>query len=112
MVEAIERIVRDFKGKPEAIPDYPSLLGTMRVIQRETTAFQWSALFDSVERTIRDRLSRADPHPKPQAKKRKLNKRSSLNLERKSVKDRGISFPILQALLLALESLQHFPQER
>ena len=112
MVEAIERIVRDFKGNPEAIPDYPSLLGTMRVIQRETTAFQWSALFDSVERTIRDRLSNADPHPKPQAKKRKLNKPSSLNLERESVKNRGLSFPILQTLLLALESLQHFPNER
>ena len=112
MVEAIERIVRDFKGNPEAIPDYPSLLGTMRVIQRETTAFQWSALFDSVERTIRDRLSNADPRPKPQAKKRKLNEPSSLNLERESFKNRGLSFPILQALLLALESLQHFPNER
>ena len=112
MVEAIERIVRDFKGNPQAIPDYPSLLGTMRVIQRETVAFQWSALFDSVERTIRDRLSKADPHPKPPVKKRKQNKPSCLNLERESVKDRGLSFPVLQALLLALESLQHFPQER
>ena len=112
MVEAIERIVRDFKGNPQAIPDYPSLLGTMRVIQRETVAFQWSALFDSVERTIRDRLTRANSHRKPPAKKRKPNKPSLLNLERESIKDRGLSFPILQALLLALDSLQHFPQER
>jgi len=112
MVEAIERIVRDFKGNPQAILHYPSLLGTMRVIQRETAAFQWSALFDSVERTIQDRLSKADPHPKPQAKKRKRNKLSCLNLDRHSVKDRGLSFPILQALLLALESLQHFFNER
>ena len=112
MVDAIERIVRDFKGNPQAIPDYPSLLGTMRVIQRETVAFQWSALFDSVERTIRDRLSKADPYSKPLAKKRKLNRTLCSNLERESVKDRGLSFPILQALLLALESLQRFPQER
>ena len=112
MVEAIERIVRDFKGNPQAIPDYPTLLGTMRVIQRETVAFQWSALFDSVERTVRNSLSKANPHPKPLAKKRKLNKSPCLNLERDSVKDRGLSFPVLQALLLALESLQHFPQER
>ena len=112
MVEAIERIVRDFKGNPQAIPDYPTLLGTMRVIQRETVAFQWSGLFDSVERTIRDRLSQANPHSKPQAKKRKKNKPSSLNPERESIKNRGLSFPVLQALLLALESLQHFPQER
>lgn len=112
MVKAIERIVTDFKGNPQAIPDYPSLLGTMRVIQRETVAFQWSALFDSVERTIQDRLSKADPHPKPPARKRKRNKPSCPNLDRESIKDRGISFPVLQALLLALESLQHFFEER
>ena len=112
MVKAIERIVRDFKGNPQAIPDYPSLLGTMRVIQRETVAFQWSALFDSVERTIQDRLSKADPHPKPPAKKRKPNIPSCPNLDRESIKERGLSFPVLQALLLALESLQHFFDER
>ena len=112
MVEAIGRIVRDFKGDPQAIPDYPSLLGTMRVIQRETVAFQWSALFDSVERTIGGRLSKADPHSKPPTKKRKRNRTHCSDLERESVKDRGLSFPILQALLLALESLQRFPQER
>lgn len=112
IMEAIERIVKDFKGNPRAIPDYPSLLGTMRVIQRETAAFQWSALFESVERTIQERLSEADPHPKPLAKRRKLNKTSSLNLDRHSIKDRGISFPILQSLLMALESLQHFCEER
>ena len=112
MVEAIGRIVRDFKGNPKAIPDYPSLLGTMRVIQRETAAFQWSALFDSVERTIQDKLLKADPHPKALGKKRKRNKPSSLNVDRHSVKDRGLSFPILQALLLALESLQRFSEER
>lgn len=112
IMEAIERIVKDFKGNSQAIPDYPSLLGTMRVIQRETAAFQWSALFESVERTIQERLSKADPHPKTLAKRRKLNKKSSLNLDRHSIKDRGISFPILQSLLIALESLQHFSEER
>ena len=112
MVQAIQRIVRDFKGNPEAIPDYPSLLGTMRVIQRETAAFQWSALFASVDRTIRERLSKADPRLKPTAKKRRRNKTSYLNLDRHSLNDRGLSFPILQALLLALESLQHFFEER
>ena len=112
MVQAIQRIVRDFKGNPEAIPDYPSLLGTMRVIQRETAAFQWSALFASVERTIRERLSKADPRLKPTAKKRRRNKTSYLNLDRHSLNDRGLSFPILQSLLLALESLQHFFEER
>ena len=112
MVEAIERIVRDFKGNPKAIPDYPSLLGTMRVIQRETAAFQWPALFESVERTFQDRLSKADPQPKPLGKKRKRNQSSCLNLDRESFKDRGLSFPILQALLLASESLQRFSEER
>ena len=112
MVEAIERIVRDFKGNPKAIPDYPLLLDTMRVIQRETAAFQWSALFDSVERTFQEKLSKADPQPKPRAKRRKRNKASSLNLGRHSLKDRGISFPVLQSLLMVLESPQHFDEER
>lgn len=112
MVEAIERIVRDFKGSAHAVPDYPSLLGTMRVIQRETAAFQWSALFDCVERTFQDRLSKADPHSQPLVRKRKRTKKSCLNPDRESVKDRGLSFPVLQALLLALESLQHFGEIR
>ena len=112
IVEAIQRIVSDFKGNPKAIPDYPSLLGTMRVIQRETTAFQWSALFDSVERTVREGLLKAHTPPKHTAKKRRKNKPSDLNLDRRSINDRGISFPILQALLLALESVQHFSEDR
>lgn len=112
ILEAIERIVRDFKGNPKAIPDYPSLLGTMRVIQRETAAFQWSGLFESVERLIQERLSKADSYPKPLAKRRKQNKTSSLNLDRPSIRDRGLSFPILQSFFIALESLQHFFEER
>ena len=112
IVEAIQRIVRDFKGNPEAIPDYPSLLGTMRVIQRETAAFQWSGLFASVERTIRERLPKANPRQKSTAKRRRRDEPSCVDLDRQSVKDRGLSFPILQALLLALESLQHFSEER
>ena len=112
MVEAIERIVRDFKGSPQAVPDYPSLLGTMRVIQRETAAFQWSALFDSVERTIQDTLSKAEPYPIPAGRKRKRNKSSCLSPDRESVKDRGLSFPVLQGLLLALDSPQRFDEIR
>jgi hypothetical protein len=111
MVESIERNARDFKGDPKAIPDYPSLLGTMRVIQRETVGFQWSGLFDSVERTIQNRLSKADPHPKP-SRKRRRNKSTPLNLDRHSINDRGLSFPVLQALLLAFEPLQRFPEDR
>ena len=112
MIKAIEQNVRDFKCNPNAIPDYPSLLGTMRVIQRETAAFQWSALFDSVERTIQKTLSEADQHPEPPAKRRKPNIKSSLNPDRDSVKDRGLPFPVLQGLLRALESPQHFFEKR
>ena len=112
MVEAIERIVRDFKGSPQAVPDYASLLGTMRVIQRETAAFQWSALFDSVERTIQDTLAEAEPYPIPAGRKRKRNEPSCLSPARESVKDPGLSFPILQGLLLALDSPQRFGEIR
>ena len=112
MVKAIEQNVKDFKGDPKAIPDFALLLGTMRVIQRETVAFQWSALFDSVERTIQDTFSNASLRPEPLAKRRKHNKASLLNVDRHSIKDRRLTFPVLQALLLALESLQHFFEER
>ncbi|KAL6720934.1 hypothetical protein ACLMJK_000034 [Lecanora helva] len=112
IVEAIERIVRDFKGNSAAIPDYPSLLGTMRVIQRETVAFQWSSLFESVEGMIQQGLSKVEPHPKRSTKRRKRNGLSSLDLDRDSINKRGLSFPILQSLLMTLESLQRFPEER
>ena len=112
MVKAAERNVRDFKGDPKAVPDFVSLLGTMRVIQRETVAFQWSGFFDSVERAIQDSLSNASPRPKPVGKRRKPNKTSALNVDRHSIEDRGLPFPVLQALLLALDSLQHFDEER
>ena len=39
LVKAIEQNVKDFKCNKNTVPDDPSLLGTMRVIQRETVAF-------------------------------------------------------------------------
>ena len=112
IMEAIERIVRNFKVNAKAIPDYPTLLGTMRVIQRETMVFQWSALFESVERMIPEKLSKALPRLEPLTKRRKRSKAPVVNLERGSCKDRGLSFSILQSLFMTLESLQRFSEER
>lgn len=112
MVDAAERIARNFKGKPDNIPHFPSLLETMKVIQRETAAFRWSVIFDSVTRTIQDRLSAAEPQTRRPAKRRKRSKILPLDVERDSLKKHQISFPVLQGFLLALESLQHFFEER
>ena len=107
-----ERIVRDFKGNPQAVPDYPALLGTMRVIQRETAAFRWLVLFDFVQRTIREDFKKAESVSGRPTKRRKGNAQTALELECRSITNHGLSFPSLQALLLGLESLQRFPEER
>ena len=110
IIDAISRIVRNFRGNPKAIPDYPSLLGTMVVIKRETTAFQWSLLFVHVERTIRVGLLTA--RQPSQVDETSHGTSSNFPLERTSLKNRELTFPVLQALFLALESLQRFSEER
>lgn len=49
IVQAIERIVKETGERMEIVPDYVSLLGTLRTCQQQTAAFTWASTYESVE---------------------------------------------------------------
>ena len=111
MVDAIEKIVREAGKDTESIPDYVSLLGTLRACQQQTSAFQWGPLYESVEYKIEASMVHPNPErPGHQHKKRKVTKNTSLELPR--FKQRNLPFVVLQSLLMWLHSLQNFPEHR
>ena len=111
MVEAIERIVREAGKGAEGVPDYVSLLGTLRACQQQTSAFQWGSLYESVEDKIEASLKHPNPRrPGHKHKKRKITKTTTRGLSR--VKERNLPFVVLQSLLMWLHSLQSFPEHR
>ena len=87
IVEAIENIVQESGGDGGIVPDYVSLLGTLRACQQQTAAFRWALLYEAVEE-----------------KMRKANKELS--------KSRSLPIAILQGLFMWLKSLQSFPEHR
>ena len=114
IVEAIERIVKDSGRELEVVPDYVSLLGTIRACQQQTAAFRWAPLFEDVEWKIEKELLRDDTQ-EPQStshkpKRRRVTHVSSRNLS--SVTVRALPFPALQSLIMWLQSLQSFPEHR
>ena len=65
IVEAIERIVRESGKDFDLVPDYVSLLGTIRACQQQIVAFRWSCLYEAVEYRIQDALRVAgETHPR------------------------------------------------
>ncbi|KAG7009641.1 hypothetical protein G7Y79_00002g007560 [Physcia stellaris] len=111
MVDAIESIVREAGKGTESIPDYVSLLGTLRACQQQTSAFQWGPLYESVEYKIEASIMHPNPErPGHQHKKSKITKNTSLELPR--FKQRNLPFVVLQSLLMWLHSLQNFPEHR
>ena len=66
---------------------------------------------------MREKISQSAPRLVPPAKRRKTDASYPLNLgmsnlNRPSHQNHGLSFPSLQLLIMALESVQHFPEER
>ena len=112
MVEAIERIVKESGAEVEMVPDYVSLLGTLRACGQQTAAFQWATLYESVERRIQDALKPAEPGKRTRhtAKRRKVD--TSLIANPYSVTTRALPFAVLQSLIMWLQSLQSFPEHR
>ena len=113
IVEAMERIVRESGADSAIIPDYVALLGTLRACQQQTAGFRWASVYEAVEHKIQQTLtdcafegSRTDRR----AKRRKLNPSSILSPP--GVGARCLPFPVLQALLMWLHSLQKFPEHR
>lgn len=111
MVEAIERIVREAGKETESIPDYVSLLGTIRACQQQTSAFQWGPLYESVEYKIETSIKHSNTGRSGQnRKKRKITEEAARDLSK--VKERNLPFVVLQSLLMWLHSLQSFPEHR
>lgn len=97
IVEALERIVKESGRDMGIIPDYVSLLGTIRTCQQQTAAFRWAPFFEDVEWRILKKIR--DPSP--------------LLLEQApSLRIRALPFPVLQALIMWLQSLQSLPEHR
>lgn len=111
IVMAIENILRQSETILEYTPDYVSLLGTVRVCQQQTAAFQWSSLFDAVEQKILTAL-RTSPQRSygKGAKRRKIQ--SPTSILPPSVLLRGLPFVILQSLMMWLRLLQSLPEHR
>lgn len=87
IVEAIENIVKESGKDLGMVPDYVSLLGTIRVCQEQTATFRWAPVFEAVEW----KLWGADPFP---------------------LRSRNLDFPVLQAFIMWTNSLQSFPEHR
>ena len=102
IVEAIEKIAQESNSDLGIVPDYVSLLGTIRACQQQTSAFRWAFLYEAVEDKITKALARQLDHHK---NKRKVF--SGIEDER-----RCLPIPVLQGLLMWLQSLQRFPEHR
>ena len=109
IVEAVERIVADSKKDPDLVPDYTSLLGTVRACQQQTVAFGWSCFYEAVEAKLRDAVRQ--PKAKPLKKRRRIST-ASTNLIPVWQQQRALPFPVFQALLMWLQALQSLPEHR
>lgn len=112
-VTAIENILRDSGATLEAAPDYVSLLGTIRACQQQTIAFQWLWYYDAVESKIRAAL---ETHEGDDQRINRAAKRRRVHSPRKamprSITTRSMPFAVFQTLLMWLQSLQTFPEDR
>lgn len=95
IVDAIEKIVQESGSDLGIVPDYVSLLGTVRACQQQTAAFRWAFLYDATEDKI-------------------LKALDGLNTQFSNAQFRNRSLPVsvLKGLLMWLQSLQSFPEHR
>ena len=116
IVEAMERIVRESGADVAIVPDYVSLLGTLRACQEQTTGFRWASVFEAVEHKIQQTLTPSaneESETERRAKREKLDLKLYLGIKiPPDVGARCLPFPVLQALLMWLHSLQKFPEHR
>lgn len=112
IVESIRRDLKELRTDLAKVPDYPSLCGTLRVCKQETASFQWSLYYNMVEKRIESNLAddRSTKRRRTDAKSQRSFR--SVCLDRHSIANRTLPFPVLQVLLLCLHSLQHCPEER
>lgn len=111
IVEAMENIVRESGSDVAIVPDYVALLGTLRACQEQTVGFRWASVFEAVEHKLQQtQIAYANEvaQVNGRAKRRKLDPSSIPP----GGGTRCLPFPVLQALLMWLHSLQKFPEHR
>ena len=112
LVEVIEKIVKESNSDNCIVPDYVSLLGTLRACQQQTAAFRWALLYEATEEKIRKVL--AIPDNQMSQEKGATYPATAFRLPETYEYDQRRALPIavLQGLLMWLHSLQSFPEHR
>ena len=109
ITEAMERMVREVGGQAGIVPEYMSLLGTIRACQQQTVAFRWLPLYEAIEyklrRALRDRTIGTESIEG-------AVKATKIDQSGESIDNRVLPFSALQALLMWLHSLQSLPKNR
>lgn len=108
IVEAIEKIVRESNGDVGIVPDYVSLLGTLRACQQQTAAFRWALLYEAAEERMRKALGTSDTR----SSQRRTPEHHGINGSGAFDESRALSVPVMQGLFMWLQSLQCFPEHR
>ena len=106
MVEAIEGIVHESHADVSIVPDYVSLLGTIQACQQQTAAFRWAWLYEAAEEKISKTLA------SPDSDSSKRLRSEEFKIHEKPEQARGLPVPVLQGLLMWLQSLQSLPEHR
>ena len=102
IVDAAERILKHAGEPVENAPHYGSLIGTIKACQQQTAGFQWSSMYESIERRLRAALPR---EVLPREAREPVFKASGLL-------ERSLPFPVLQSLLMWLRSVKNLPDHR
>lgn len=103
LVDAIERIVQESNGDKCIVPDYVSLLGTLRACQQQTAAFRWALLYEATEEKIRNQTGGAMGGS---------YSATAVQYSERYKECRALPIAVLQGLLMWLHSLQSFPEHR
>ena len=112
LVEAIEKIAQESKSDMSIVPDYLSLLGTLRACQQQTAGFRWAWLYEATEEKIRKVL--ADPDNQTSRNGEGTYPATAFRLPETYEYEqcRALPIAVLQGLLMWLQSLQSFPEHR
>ena len=113
IVEATERIVQKLSRNTELVPDYVSLLGTVRACRQQTASFHWATLYEAVERKLMSALTK-DQERRLDSTNSDMQRQKDIVRETDfaSVTNRRLPFTVLESLLIGLLSLQSLEEHK
>ena len=113
ILQAVENIAQELGGHTMIVPDYVSLLGTIRACQQQTVAFRWLPLYEVVEHKIMMSLQKAlSKTLNTQSETEDETVEASVKVKPQCIGNRLIPFPVFQALLKWLHEMQGLPEDR